>query len=251
MYSVLWPLPHLASCTHCFCCRRSCRTIPWHGSCRCWAIWSLMQRGRERQKLIKLTPLWHRFTTAGFKFFYLRGFCHRSARWVRSWWWAEPALNSLWLSHLQQGWKELRRALCSPRRDVTLLTTAWDATFSKRCLSKGGWTTDQDDLLLQEADVDAVNVDVNLVQERYLLVTATSDVLSLHLQLCQTDFLDIVPPGKNVGVRALEVMGDAVKCFVVRIPWDGAPVKFWKKRKMTGLKKNNNSQKYFFFCFVL
>lgn len=160
-----------------------------------------------------------------FQVFYQRDFCHRSARWVQSWWLAEVALNSRWLSHLQQGWKELRRALCSPGRDVTLLTKVWDPTFSKPGFSKGRRTTDLDDLLLKEADVDSVNVDVNLVQERYLLVTATSDVLSLHLQLCQTNFLDIVPPGKNVGVRALEMMGDAIKCFVVRIPWYGAPVK--------------------------
>lgn len=42
--------------------------------------------------------------------------------------------------------------------------------------------TDQDSLLLQEANVDAVNINVQLVQERHPLVPPTSDVLPSHHQ---------------------------------------------------------------------
>lgn len=224
MHSDLWLLLRLASCTHCLCFHRSCRTGLWHSPRRCLAIWSLMQKVWQTEMNetdYTLTSVYN----SRCKDFYLRGFCHQSARWVQSWWWAEPALNSWWLSHHQQGWKELRHALGSPRRDITLLSMAWNPTFSKQCLCNGGWTTDQYDLLLQEVDVDAVNVDVDLIQKRYSLVTATSDVFTVHLELYQTDVLCVLHPGENIGIRALEVVGHAVKCFEVRIPWDRAPVK--------------------------
>lgn len=88
-----------------------------------------------------------------------------------------------------------------------------------------GGSTDLHDLPLQEADVDAVNVDVNLIQERYSLVAATSDVFPVHFELCQSDFLCVLHPAENVGVRALEVVGHTIKCSVVRIPRNGALVK--------------------------
>lgn len=101
---------------------------------------------------------------------------------------------------------------------------AWNPTILKWFLCKGRWTTDQDDLLLQEADVDAVYVDVNLIQKWYFPVAATPDVFPVHLELCQTNFLCILHPGEDIGIRALEVVGHSVKCSVVRIPWDGALV---------------------------
>lgn len=82
----------------------------------------------------------------------------------------------------------------------------------------GGSTTDQDSLLLQEADIDTININVHLIQERNPPVASTSDVLPPHHQGCQTDFLHFVSLGENVGVWTLEVMGDAIKCSVVRIP---------------------------------
>lgn len=224
MHSSLWLLLHLASCTHCLGFHRSSRTILWHGSRKCLAIQSLMQIGRETE-MNKTDSILTSVYNFRFYNFYLHGFCHQSAQWVQSWWWVEPALSSWWSSHHPQGWKELRHALGSPGRDITLLSMAWTLTFSKWFFCNGGLTTNQDGLLLQEADVDAVNVDVNLVQKRYFLVTATSDVFPVHLKLCQTNFLSVLHPGENIGVRALEMVGHTIKCSVVRIAWDGAPVK--------------------------
>lgn len=84
-------------------------------------------------------------------------------------------------------------------------------------------TTDQDDLFLQEANIDAVNVDVHLIQERHPPVPPTSDVLPPHHQGRQ-GVLQVVALSQDVGVGTLVVMGETIECSVVRIPRDAALV---------------------------
>lgn len=96
-------------------------------------------------------------------------------------------------------------------------------TQIKQRLPSAITTTDQDGLPLQEANVNAVNLDVHLIKERHPPVAPTSDVLSLHHQGRQGALLGVVS-GQDVGVWTLEVMGETIKRSVVRVPRDAALV---------------------------
>lgn len=84
--------------------------------------------------------------------------------------------------------------------------------------------TDQDNFLLQEADVDVVDVHVHLVRERDLFVASSSNVLPSNQQGHQVA-LQIVVLSQDVGVRALEVICEPIKGSIVRVSRDTAPVK--------------------------
>jgi len=91
-------------------------------------------------------------------------------------------------------------------------------------LSSETLTTDQDSSLLQEAHLDTLDINVHLIQERYSPVTPTSNVLPPHHQGSQ-GALQIVVLSQDVGVRSLEVMGEPIKCSVVRVARDATLVK--------------------------
>lgn len=95
--------------------------------------------------------------------------------------------------------------------------------FTTNALIRQRQTTDQDDVLLQEADIDAVNVDVHLIQEGHPPVPPTSDVPPPHHQGRQ-GVLQVVALSQDVGVGTLEVVGEPIKCSEVRIPRDAALV---------------------------
>lgn len=86
--------------------------------------------------------------------------------------------------------------------------------------------TDQDDFPRQETNVDAVHVDVHLIQEGHSPVSSTSDVLASDQQRWHVA-LQVVALSEDVGVGALVMMREPVECSVVRIPRDGALVKPW------------------------
>lgn len=87
-------------------------------------------------------------------------------------------------------------------------------------------TTDQDNFLRQETNVDMVHVDVHLVQEGHSPVSSTSDVLASDHQSWHVA-LQVVALSEDVGVGTLVMMREPVECSVVRIPRDGALVKPW------------------------
>lgn len=72
-------------------------------------------------------------------------------------------------------------------------------------------SADQDSLLLQEFNIDTVNIDVHLLQERHPLVHSTSNVLSSHHQGRQRA-RQVVTQSKFIGVETLEVMLEAIEC---------------------------------------